>query len=148
VDGHTTTCGTTIIAGSTCTIGFIFSPTGNGPVTATASLATNSYDGPQLIQLNGTGKLVAPLQFTLPPQTEVYGQPFPETVLVSSGSPAPSGTISFGIGKTAVLCSLTPPSLPRPRATLQTAVSMSAPMRSTSAIAVIATTPQLAALSP
>jgi len=77
IDSNSTTCGTTIIAGSTCNIGFIFKPTGNGPVTATATLATNSYNSPQPIQLAGTGQLVAPLQFTLPAQTEVYGQPFP-----------------------------------------------------------------------
>ncbi|HTC76234.1 MAG TPA: MBG domain-containing protein [Edaphobacter sp.] len=106
VDGNTTTCGTTIIAGSTCTIGFIFTPTVNGPVAATATLATNSYNSPQPIQLTGTGKLIAPLQFTLPPQTEVYGQSFPETVLVNSTNPAPTGTITFSVGKT-VLCSLT-----------------------------------------
>jgi sugar lactone lactonase YvrE len=108
IDENTTTCGTTIIAGSTCNVGFIFTPTANGPgpVTATATLATNSYNSPQLIQLTGTGKLIAPLQFTLPAQTEVYGQTFPETVLVSNGDPAPTGTITFTVGKT-VLCSLT-----------------------------------------
>jgi hypothetical protein len=106
VDGNTTTCGTTIIAGSTCTIGFIFTPTANGPVTASASLATNSYNSPQPIQLAGTGKLVAPLQFTFPSQTEVYGQPFPETVSVSNANPAPTGSITFSLGKTAILCSL------------------------------------------
>jgi hypothetical protein len=105
VDEHTTTCGTTIIAGSTCTIGFIFTPTVNGPVTATASLATNSYNSPQPIQLTATGKLIAPLQFTLPAQTEIYGQPFPETVLVNNSNPAPTGAITFSVGKT-VLCSL------------------------------------------
>jgi hypothetical protein len=105
IDSHTTTCGTTIIAGSTCNVGFIFTPTANGPVTATATLATNSYNSPQPIQLTGTGKLIAPLQFTLPAQTEVYGQAFPETVLVSNGNPAPTGTITFSLGKD-VLCSL------------------------------------------
>jgi hypothetical protein len=106
VDDHTTTCGTTIIAGSTCTIGFIFTPTVNGPLTATASLATNSYNSPQPIQLTGTGKLIAPLQFTLPAQTEVYRQPFPETVLVNNSNPAPTGTITFSVGKT-ILCAVT-----------------------------------------
>jgi sugar lactone lactonase YvrE len=106
VDGRTTTCGTTIIAGSTCTIGFIFTPSVDGPVTATTSLASNSYNSPQPIQLTGTGKLIAPLQFTLPAQTEVYGQPFLEIVLVNSANPAPTGTISFSIGKTLLLCSL------------------------------------------
>ncbi|MGH9595235.1 MAG: hypothetical protein ACRD3K_00415, partial [Edaphobacter sp.] len=79
VDGHTTTCGTTIIAGSTCNLGFFFTPTVNGSTTATATLASNSYNSPQPIQLTGIGKLILPLQFTLPPQTDVYGQPFPET---------------------------------------------------------------------
>jgi hypothetical protein len=105
VDGHTTTCGTTIIAGSTCTIGFIFTPTASGPITATVSLTTNSYNSPQPIQLTATGKIIAPLQFALPAQTEVYGQPFPETVLVNNSNPAPTGTITFTLGKT-ILCSL------------------------------------------
>jgi sugar lactone lactonase YvrE len=106
IDSNSTTCGTTIIAGSTCNLGFIFTPTANGPLTATVTLVSNSYNSPQPIQLTGTGKLVAPLQFTLPSQTEVYGQPFPETVLVSNGNPAPTGTITFSLGKQ-VLCTLT-----------------------------------------
>jgi MBG domain (YGX type)/Bacterial Ig-like domain (group 3)/NHL repeat len=106
IDSNTTTCGTTIIAGSTCNLGFIFTPTANGPVTATVTLVSNSYNSPQPIQLTGTGKLVAPLQFTLPAQTEVYGQPFPETVLVTNDNPAPTGTITFSLGKQ-VLCTLT-----------------------------------------
>jgi MBG domain (YGX type)/Bacterial Ig-like domain (group 3)/NHL repeat len=106
IDSSTTTCGTTVIAGSTCNLGFIFTPTGNGPLTATVTLASNSYNSPQPIQLTGTGKLIAPLQFTLPAQTEVYGQPFPETVLVNNGDPAPTGTITFSLGKQ-VLCTLT-----------------------------------------
>jgi hypothetical protein len=105
-DGHTTTCGTTIIAGSTCNLGIIFTPTVNGPVTASVSIVSNSYNSPQPLQLTGTGKLIAPLQFTLPAQTEVYGQPFPEIVNVSNTNPAPTGTITFSFGKT-VLCTLT-----------------------------------------
>jgi len=106
IDSNSTTCGTTIIAGSTCSLGFIFTPTGNGPLSATVTLVSNSFNSPQPIQLTGTGKLVAPLQFTLPPQTEIYGQPFPETVLVSNANPAPTGTITFSLGKE-VLCTLT-----------------------------------------
>jgi hypothetical protein len=107
IDSNTTTCGTTIIAGSTCNLGFVFTPTTNGTVNATATLLSNSYNSPQTIQLSATGKLIAPLQFTLPPQTEVYGQPFPETVLVSNTNPAPTGTIIFSYGKYGVLCTLT-----------------------------------------
>ncbi len=106
IDSNSTTCGATIIVGSTCNLGFIFTPTANGPLAATVTLVSNSYNSPQTLQLTATGKLIAPLQFTLPPQTEVYGQPFPETVLVSNGDPAPTGTITFSLGKT-VLCTLT-----------------------------------------
>jgi len=106
VDTNSTTCGTTIIAGSTCSLGVIFTPTGNGPVTGNLSIVTNSYNSPQQVQLTGTGQLIVPFQFTLPPQTEIYGQPFPETVVVSNGSPAPTGTITFTLGKK-VLCTLT-----------------------------------------
>ena len=56
IDSNSTTCGTTIIAGSTCNIGFIFTPTANGPVTATATLVSNSYNSPQPMQLTGTGQ--------------------------------------------------------------------------------------------
>ena len=106
IDSNSTTCGTTIIAGSTCSVGFVFTPTASGPLNVTATLSSNSYNSPQSIQFTGTGKLVAPLQFTLPAQTEVYGQPFPETVNVTNGSPAPTGTITFSYGKQ-VLCTLT-----------------------------------------
>ena len=106
IDGNSTTCGTTIIAGSACNLGFIFTPTANGPLIATVTLVSNSYNSPQPLQLTGTGKLIEPLQFTLPPQTEIYGQPFPETVLVSNGDPAPTGTITFSLGKQ-ILCTLT-----------------------------------------
>jgi MBG domain (YGX type)/Bacterial Ig-like domain (group 3)/NHL repeat len=106
VDGSTTTCGTTIIAGSTCNLGIVFAPTATGPSSATLVLASNSYNSPQPLNLTGTGQQILPLQFTLPPQTEIYGQPFPETVLVSSTNPAPTGTITFSLGKQ-VLCSLT-----------------------------------------
>ncbi len=105
IDTTSTTCGTAVIAGSTCTVGFIFMPTANGALNATATLSSNSYNSPQMIALTGTGHLIAPLQFTLPAQTEVYGQPFPEIVETTSGNPAPTGAITFSVGKT-VLCSL------------------------------------------
>ncbi len=106
IDSNSTTCGTTIIAGSTCSVGFVFTPTANGPLSVTATLSSNSYNSPQPIQFTGTGKLIAPLQFTLPAQTEVYGQPFPEPVNVSNTNPAPTGSITFSYGKE-VLCTLT-----------------------------------------
>ena len=106
VDSSTTTCGTTILAGSTCNLGFVFTPTSSGSASATVVFASNSFNSPQPLNLTGTGQQILPLQFTLPPETEVYGQPFPETVLVSSTNPAPTGTITFSLGKT-ILCTLT-----------------------------------------
>ena len=106
IDSNSTSCGTTIIAGSTCNVGVIFTPTANGSLTASITLVSNSYNSPQPLQLTGTGHLVSPLQFTLPAQTEIYGQPFPEIVQVTNGNPAPTGTITFSIGKQ-VLCTLT-----------------------------------------
>ena len=106
VNSASTTCGTTILAGSTCNLGFVFTPTANGPASATVVISSNSYNSPQPLALTGTGQQIFQLQYTLPAQTEVYGQPFPETVLVSNTNPVPTGTITFSIGKQ-VLCTFT-----------------------------------------
>ncbi|WP_158943759.1 MBG domain-containing protein [Granulicella sp. S190] len=106
IDPGTTTCGTTIIPGSTCNIGLVFTPTVKGALAASVIIATNSYNSPKTIQLTGTGRVVVPLQFTLPAQTEVYGQPFSEVVNVTSNTPAPTGTVTFTLGAQ-TLCTLT-----------------------------------------
>jgi hypothetical protein len=106
IDPNTTTCGTTIISGSTCNLGFIFTPTVQGSLTASASIISNAYNSPLTLLLTGTGKIISPLQFTLPPETEVYGQPFTQTVNVTNGSPAPTGTITFSLGAQ-ILCTVT-----------------------------------------
>jgi Bacterial Ig-like domain (group 3)/MBG domain (YGX type)/NHL repeat len=103
VDPGTTTCGTTIIAGSTCNLGFVFTPTAAGSITASASIISNASNSPQTILLSGAGRVISPLQFTLPPETEVYGQPFSETVNVTNNNPSPTGTITFSLG-TRTLC--------------------------------------------
>ncbi len=106
VDSNTTTCGTTILSGSVCSLGFTFTPTANATYTATSTLASNSYNSPQSIQLTGSGILVAPLTVTLPSETEVYGQPLTAAVAFNGATIAPTGTITFATaGQT--LCSLT-----------------------------------------
>ena len=105
IDPSTTTCGTTIISGSTCNLGFVFTPTAKGSLTAAVTIISNAYNSPQTITLTGTGKVIAPLQFTLPVETEVYGQPFSQTVNVTNGSPAPTGTITFNLGAR-ILCTV------------------------------------------
>jgi sugar lactone lactonase YvrE len=99
------TCGVAISPGSTCNLGFTFTPTDNGPVNGTSTLLSNSPNSPQPIYLVGIGKMPLPLTFTLSPQTEIYGQPFPETVSIANGDPDPTGTITFTTG-TQTLCTL------------------------------------------
>jgi MBG domain (YGX type)/Bacterial Ig-like domain (group 3)/NHL repeat len=106
ISSSSTTCGTTILAGSTCNLGFVFTPSATGGASATVVLASNSFNSPQPLNLTGTGQQIQPLQFTLPPQTEVYGESFSETVLVSSTNPPPTGTVTFSLGKE-ILCSFT-----------------------------------------
>ena len=106
IDPNTTTCGNTIIAGSTCNLGFIFTPTTSGLVTGTVSIISNAYNSPLVLTLTGTGKVISPLQFTLPAETEVYGQPFSQTINITNGVPAPTGTITFSLGAR-TLCTIT-----------------------------------------
>jgi hypothetical protein len=100
-----TTCGVAISTGSTCNIGLTFTPTQNGQVNGNSTLLSDSPNSPQPIQLIGNGKLTLPLTFTLTPQTEIFGQPFPESVAIANGDPAPTGTITFTTGGKA-LCTL------------------------------------------
>jgi hypothetical protein len=106
VSPSATTCGVSIGQGSTCNLGFTFAPTENGPVNGTSTLISSSPNSPQIIQLIGNGKLTLPLTFTLTPQTEVFGQPFPETVSIANGDPAPTGTITFTTTGGKTLCTL------------------------------------------
>jgi sugar lactone lactonase YvrE len=105
VNPTATTCGVSIGAGSTCNLAFTFAPTQNGVLNGNSTLISNSPNSPQPIQLTGIGKLSLPLTFTLAAQTEVYGQPFPETVTIANGDPAPTGTITFTTGSQ-TLCTL------------------------------------------
>ena len=66
VDSNTTTCGTTILRGSVCSLGFAFTPTANAAYTATSTLASNSTNSPQSLQLTGSGNQLAQLTVTLP----------------------------------------------------------------------------------
>jgi hypothetical protein len=100
-----TTCGVSIGAGSTCNLVFTFTPTQNGVLNGNSTLISNSPNSPQPIQLTGIGKLPLPLTFNLSAETEVYGQPFPESVTIANGDPAPTGTITFTTGSQ-TLCTL------------------------------------------
>ena len=50
------TCsGTTVVPGSTCTIGVTFTPTQTGSLTGTLTIPDNAADSPRLVSLSGTG---------------------------------------------------------------------------------------------
>ena len=50
-----TTCGTTLAAGSNCTISINFTPAASGTVSGTLSVADNAAGSPQTVSLSGAG---------------------------------------------------------------------------------------------
>ena len=65
---HTTTCGSTLAAGKSCTISVTFTPTQVGALTGTLSVNDNGTNSPQTVSLSGTGKA----QAALTPATATY----------------------------------------------------------------------------
>jgi len=100
-----TTCGSSLAAGSHCSIGVFFDPTAMGPRTGTLSVTDNAAGSPQTVTLTGMGQdfvvAVAPsgsaTATVAPGQTANYtvavapGGGFDQTVTLScSGAPAHS----------------------------------------------------------
>jgi hypothetical protein len=52
---ETTACGTTLAAGSSCSISIVFTPGGTGPRSATLKVADNASGSPQSVPITGTG---------------------------------------------------------------------------------------------
>src|SRR6266566_8253369 len=52
---RTTTCGTSVSAGNSCTITVTFKPTASGPRSANLSISDNSTGSPQQVRLSGKG---------------------------------------------------------------------------------------------
>jgi phospholipase C len=52
---ETNTCGSSVAAGASCTIGVTFTPTASGTRTGAVSIADNAAGSPQTISQNGTG---------------------------------------------------------------------------------------------
>lgn len=59
-------CGASLVAGGTCTVTVVFTPTATGAVAATLSVADNASDSPQTVALSGTGSntYVSPTSLT------------------------------------------------------------------------------------
>jgi hypothetical protein len=52
---QTSTCGSSLAAGATCTINVTFAPSTEGDFTSNVSITDNAKDTPQMIALSGTG---------------------------------------------------------------------------------------------
>lgn len=86
-------------SGGVCDIAYTFHPTAAGAVAGQSNLPTNSYNTPQIVFFNGeNGFSTTPLPFTLTnPETEVYGYPFNESVVINNTLPV-SGSMVFSVG--------------------------------------------------
>lgn len=69
---QTNNCGSTLLAGSNCTINFVFTPSAAGTRTATASINDSATGSPQVVVLSGTGT-TGSATATLSPATLSFG---------------------------------------------------------------------------
>ncbi len=89
---QTNTCGTSVAAGSSCTISVAFTPQATGPRSASLSLTDNASDSPQTPALSGTGVGVA--QASLNPSSVSFGSQnvkttsAPQTITLSNAGSA------------------------------------------------------------
>ena len=99
IDPTSTTCTGTVVPSAVCAIGYTFSPTALGPASAQSNLPSNSFNSPQAVQLTGSGIFTQNLPFTLPAESEVYGQPFSETATLNLAFPGliPAGSMTYTI---------------------------------------------------
>jgi hypothetical protein len=82
---QTNSCGTSVIAGGTCTISVTFDPTASGSRSATLNVTDNAGNSPQTVSVTGTG--IAPV--TLSATSLSFG-----TVLVGASGTAPAVTLT------------------------------------------------------
>ena len=98
--GPITTCAGSVTNGGFCKIGYTFTPTVQGQVTATSTVASNdTYNTPQVVNLTAFGIVTQLLPYTLATETEVYGSAFTQSASLNFAFPdlPPTGTISFSI---------------------------------------------------
>jgi len=108
VNSATTSCGTSILPGAFCNIGFTFTPTATLSYIAYSILQSNSYNSPETITLTGNGNVILPVTIAATTETEVYGYPFAEnsTLGIGTGTTAATGTITYSVNGV-TLCSVT-----------------------------------------
>jgi hypothetical protein len=99
----TTTCGSSLAAGASCTISVSFKPAATGTLTATLSVADNATGSPQKVSLTGTGAAAPTNSITLSPTTLA----FPTTVVAATSEAQPvtvknTGTATVTLTKIAL----------------------------------------------
>jgi len=67
------TCGTTLTAGSSCTLSGTFTPATTGPFSAAITFVDNASDSPQSVSLSGTGTAPGAPAVTLSTNTVAFG---------------------------------------------------------------------------
>lgn len=67
---QTNTCGTSLAAGSNCTISITFTPSSAGSFSAALSIADNASVSPQTVSLSGTGTAAPTFQLSATPDTQ------------------------------------------------------------------------------
>ena len=115
VDPNTTSClltaGSTLYAGQSCKIGFIFTPAAAGTRTANFVLLDNTVTNSNTIQLNGNGTLPLPtMSITSPASGASFSTGATITFSVSVTSTAttkPTGTVQFKVNGAALGSAIT-----------------------------------------
>jgi hypothetical protein len=72
---QTNNCGTSVAAGSSCTITVMFKPTGSGTRSGTLSISDSAPGSPQMVTLSGTGGSAGPTVSLLPASVTFSSQP-------------------------------------------------------------------------
>lgn len=98
--GQTNTCGSSVVAGASCSISVTFTPTTGGTATGTISVVDNATGSPQTVSLTGTG-LTLPAVTLSPTSLTFAGQ------LVGTTSAPQSVTLTNAGGSALTLTSIT-----------------------------------------
>jgi hypothetical protein len=97
---QTNTCGSSLAAGTHCTISVTFTPLASGSRTASVSITDNASGSPQTVSLSGTGTAAL---VSLSPTTLAFGnQPVDVTSTAQTVTLSNTGNATLSIGSLAV----------------------------------------------
>ena len=101
------TCGSSVAAGSNCTISVTFTPSASGSRTASVSITDNASGSPQSVSLTGAGNNPQPTLTSLSPASAAAGAAA-QTLTLNGTNFLASSTVTYnGVGHTATFVSST-----------------------------------------